>query len=206
LTTSIPQHRKYSDAESFPAGYKSTILELFVKSLERWKDGQILDTGPVCQENIRFFARRMRRHYACDLFRSLHRARSMPPNADTFCKPLDFPPRSFVGIQLWDLVDHLDEDQAKMLVKRCYEMLRPAGLLMLISLEKKPMSAMINTFVVSPNYRVDFRLQQHLELPWYSRHNRALMSLLAEFNVVKSFRYHNGLREFLFNRPDSARG
>jgi hypothetical protein len=205
LTTSTAQPRNYSNTEPFPVGYNSAILELFVESLERWTDVQILDAGPVCQENIMFFARRMSRHYACDMFIRLHRALGKQPKPGNICKHLDYPPRSFDGIQLWDLADHLDDDQAKQLVERSFEMLRSTGLLMLIAFEKPPVVPEINTFVIGRDYRVDLRLQQHLELPWYCRHNRALLSLLAEFNIVKLFRYRNGLREFLFKKPGLIR-
>ncbi len=73
MTTSPAQHPSYSDTQLFPVGYRSTILELFVESLARWSDVRILDAGPVCQENITFFARKIQRHYACDLFSRLHR-------------------------------------------------------------------------------------------------------------------------------------
>jgi hypothetical protein len=205
LTTSTAQRRSYSDAEPFPVGYNSTILEQFVNWIEPWKDAQILDAGPVCQENILFFARRMSRHYACDMFIRLQRALGKQAGTGSFCRHLDYPPRSFDGIQLWDMVDHLDDEQAGQLVARCFEMLRSTGLLMLIALEKEPEPAMINTFVIGRNYRVDLRLQQHLQLPWYCRHNRALISLLDEFDFVKSFRYRSGLREFLFQKPGLIR-
>ena len=205
MTAPTAQHRHYSDTEPLPVGYNSTILELFVESLERWSDVQILDAGPVCQENIMFFARRMSRHYACDMFIRLHRALGNQPKPGNFCKHLDYPPRSFDGIQLWDLIDHLDDDQATQLVGRCFEMLRSTGLLMLIALEKPPVVPEINTFVIGRDYRIDLRLQQHLELPWYCRHNRALMSLLADFEIVKSYRYFNGRREFLFKKPGLLR-
>ena len=205
MTTSPAQHPSYSDTELFPVGYSSTILELFVESLARWNDVQILDAGPVCLENMTFFARKIQRHYACDMFIRLHRSLGQDSKPGNFCQDLDYPPRSFDGIQLWDLVDHLDDDRARQLVGRCLEMLRPTGLLMLIALEKKPEPATINTFVVGRDYRLDLRRQPHLELPWYGRHNRALMSLLAEFETVKSYRYVNGLREFLFKKPGFIR-
>ena len=205
MTTSTARPRSYSDAEPFPVGYNSTILEQFVASLEHWKDVQILDAGPVCQENITFFARRMRRHYACDMFIRLHRALVQQPQPGNFLKHLDYPPRTFDGIQLWDLIDHLDDDQATQLVARCFEMLRLTGLLMLVALEQKPEPATTNTFVVGRNYRLDLRLQPHLALPWFCRHNRAILSLLSEFTIVKTFRYRNGLREFLFKKPGLIR-
>lgn len=205
MANSTAQHPNFSDTGLFPVGYSSTILELFVESLERWNDVQILDAGPVCQENITFFARRVKRHYACDMFIRLHRALGEQPKPGNFCRHLDYAPRSFNGIQLWDLIDHLDDDQAKLLLERCFDMLRATGLLMLITLEKNPEPATINTFVIGRNYRLDLRPQQHLELPWHCRHNRALMSLLAEFSSVRLFRYRNGLREFLFEKPGIVR-
>jgi hypothetical protein len=205
LAASTARHRNYSDAEPFPVGYKSTILGQFIEWIEPWKDAQILDAGPVCQENITFFARRMSRHYACDMFIRLHRALVKQPGFEDICKHLDYPPHSFDGVQLWDLVDHLDDDQAGRLVERCHEMLRDTGLLMLLALEKKPEPADINTFVIGRDYQLGIRLQHHLKLPWYCRHNRALISLLAEFDFVKSFRYRNGLREFLFQKPGLVR-
>ena len=205
MTTSTAQHPGHSGTERPPVGYSSTILEMFIESLAPWNEVQILDAGPVCQENIIFFANRMSRLYACDMFIRLHRALGEQPKPGKFCRHLDYPPRSFNGIQLWDLIDHLDDDQARQLVTRCFEMLRSTGLLMLIALEKEPEPAKINTFVIGRNYRIDLRLQQHLELPWYCRHNRGLLSLLAEFEIVKSYRYYNGLREFLFKKPGFIR-
>ena len=205
MAASTAQHRNLSDTDRFPVGYSSTILELFVESLARWNDVQILDAGPVCQENITFFARRVKKHYSCDMFIRLHRALGEQPEPGNFCKHLDYPPRSFDGIQLWDLIDHLDDDQAKPLLERCFDMLRPAGLLMLITSEEIPEPATINTLVIGRNYRLDLRPQQHLELPWHGRHNRALMSLLAEFTSVRLFRYRNGLRELLLKKPGPVR-
>jgi hypothetical protein len=205
LTTSPAQHPSYSDTELFPVGYSSTILKLFVESLARWNDVRILDAGPVCQENITFFARKIQRHHACDMFVRLHRKLGAQPRPGKLFRDLDYPPGSFDGIQLWDLIDHLDDDQVRRLVTRCFEMLRSTGLLMLIALEKKPEPVSINAFVIGRNYRLNLRRQPHLQLPWYGRHNRALQSLLTEFEIVKSFRYINGLREFLFKKPGLIR-
>ena len=205
MTNSIAQQPAYSDTEPFPVGYSSTILEQFVDSLEGRRDVRTLDAGPVCQENIMFFGRRMSRHYVCDLFLGLQQELAQKHNPPHLFKQLDFPPRSFDGIQLWDLIDHLDDSQVRQLIARCFDMLRATGLLMLIAFEKKPVPAIINAFVADRQYRVDFRQQPHLDLPWYCRHNRAFMSMLAEFDVVKLFRYRNGLREFLFQKPGLVR-
>jgi hypothetical protein len=205
LTTSPAQHSSYSDTEPFPVGYSSTILELFVESLARWNDVQILDAGPVCQENITFFAERMARHHVCDMFSWLKRENDKELRTGDEWKYLDYPERNFDGIQLWDLCDYLKDADMVRLVKLCYKMLRASGLLMLIAFEKKPAASIANTFVIGQGYRVDIRPQPHLELPWKFRHNRALTSLLSHFTIVRSFRYHSGLREFLFKKPKSVR-
>jgi len=205
LTTPIAQHHNYSDAEPFPESYNSTILKSFVETLEGWRDAQILDAGPICQENIMFFARRMRRHYVCDMFLRLQREQIKKPGDRDAFRHLDFAPRSFDGIQLWDLIDHLDDDQVRQLLKQCFAMLRSTGLMMLMAFEEKPAAGRIRTLVIGQDYRLGLRLQPHLTLPWHCRHNRALTSLLAEFQIVKLFRYRNGLRELLFKKPGLIR-
>jgi len=205
LTTSTGPYPVYSANEPASARYNSTVLQFFVETLESWRDAQTLDLGPVCQENILFFAGRMQRHYVCDMFLRLQREPGNKPGGLDAFRHLDYPSRSFDGIQLWDLTDHMDDFQVRRLVKRCFEMLRSTGLLMLIAFEKKPTPDAINTFVIGEDFLLDVREQQHLHLPWYCRHNRAVMSLLADFNIVKSFRYRNGLRELLFEKPGLIR-
>ena len=201
MISSTTRHGKISDAESFPVGYNSTILKEFVDTLESLKDAQTLDLGPVCQENITFFALRMRRHYVCDMFLGLKRESRNDLHPSNGWKHLDYPERNFDGIQLWDLCDRLEDGDVIRLVELCYTMLRTKGLLMLIAFEKKPASSIVNTFVIGQGYRLDIRPQPHLDLPWKFRHNRALTSLLSSFTIVRSFRYHSGIREFLFKKP-----
>ena len=201
MISSTTRHGNISEAESFPVGYNSTILKEFVDTLENLQDAQTLDLGPVCQENITFFALRMGRHYVCDMFLGLKRENRKDLHPSNGWKHLDYPERNFDGIQLWDLCDRLEDGDVIQLVELCYTMLRTKGLLMLIAFEKKPTSSMANTFVIGQGYRLDIRPQPHLELPWKFRHNRALTSLLSSFTIVRSFRYHSGIREFLFKKP-----
>jgi len=205
LISSTTRHRNNSEAESFPIGYKSTILKEFVDSLEGLKDARTLDLGPVCQENITFFALRMGRHYVCDMFLRSKQEKRKGLHPGGGWKPLDYPDRHFDGIQLWDLCDHLEDDDVNRLVELIYSMLKATGLLMLIAFEKKPASSIVNTFVIGQDYQMDIRPQPHLELPWKFRHNRALTSLLSNFTIIRSFRYHSGIREFLFKKPGGFR-
>ena len=205
MISSTTRHGNQLDAESFPVGYKSTILRELVDTLEGLQDAKTLDMGPVCQENITFFALRMGRHYVCDMFLGLKRENRKDLHPSGGWKHLDYPERNFDGIQLWDLCDRLEDKDVIRLVERCYAMLRTTGLLMLLAFEKKPASSIVNTFVIGQGYRLDVRPQPHLELPWKFRHNRALTSLLSNFTIVRSFRYHSGIREFLFKKPGRFR-
>ena len=197
------RHKYNLKTEPPPIGYNSTILKEFVDTLEGLGDAWTLDVGPVCQENITFFGRRMAKHYVCDMFSWLKREMGKENQPSDGWKYLDYPERNFNGIQLWDLCDHLEDRDMIRLMKRCYAMLRGSGLLMLMAFEKKPASSIVNTFVIGKGCRIDIRPQPHLELPWKFRHNRALTSLLSSFTIVKSFRYHSGIREFLLKKPGS---
>ncbi len=201
MATSITQDPADSNAALSPAGYASEILNLFIDPLVRLKDGQMLDIGPVCEENIMFFASRLRRLYVCDMFLRLIREQRVARHSRNVWRHLDYPARFFDGIHLWDLCDHLDDQRVSQLVALCLSMLQPGGLLMLTAFEKPPAHSRVNSFVIQDGYRVSYRFQPHLNLAWHCRHNRALMSLLTGFSIVKSLRYRNGIREILLKKP-----
>jgi len=203
LATSITPDQRDPNVVLNPANYTSEILKLFLDPLARLKDGQMLDVGPVCEENIMFFASRLRRHYVCDMFLRLIREQSFARHSRNVWRHLDYPARFFDGIHLWDLCDHLDDKKVSQLVELCLSMLQPGGLLMLTAFEKPPSSARINSFIIQNGYQISYRVQPHLNLAWHCRHNRALMSMLAGFSIVKSLRYRNGIREILLKKPFS---
>ncbi|MGD9291008.1 MAG: hypothetical protein PVG74_25545 [Desulfobacterales bacterium] len=206
MFSSSTRNENNSVVQSFPAGYNSAILKEFVETLERLEGSQTLDLGPVCQENMMFFAHRMGRHYVCDMFLRLKGEKNKQSNPSNGWKYLDYPEQNFDGIQLWDICDHLEDDEVSRLADSSYKMLKATGLLMMIAYEKKPTSSIGNAFVIGQDFRVDVRPQPHLDLSWKFRHNRALTSLLSNFTIVRSFRYHSGIREFLFKKPGGPRG
>ena len=201
MATSITLNQGDPNAALYPASYTSEILKRFVDSLIRLNNGLLLDMGPVCEENIMFFASRLRRHYVCDMFLRLIREQSVARHSRNVWRHLDYPARFFDGIHLWDLCDHLDDKKVSQLVERCLSILQPGGLLMLVAFEKPPSSARINSFIIQNDYRISYRVQPHLNLAWHCRHNRALMSLLSGFSIVKSLHYRNGIREILLKKP-----
>jgi len=201
LAPSTPADHRDPNAALYPASYTSEILGLFLNPLLGLRDSQMLDMGPVCEENIMFFASRLRRLYVCDMFLRLIREQSFARHSRNAWRHLDYPVRFFDGIHLWDLCDHLDDKKVCQLLELCLSMLQPGGLLLMTAFEKPPSSARVNSFVIQSGYRISFRVQPHLNLAWHCRHNRALISMLNGFSIVKSLRYRNGIREILLKKP-----
>jgi hypothetical protein len=198
LSTSTYQSRKDHTHEPELKDYTSNALRLFVKGLEEMRAGQVLDVGPVCNENINFFAQRVRRLYICDMFIRLDQVKREELPLKKVWRYLDYPPESFDGILLWDLVDRLDDREVGRLKEHCHRMVRKNGMVVAIALSKHEITPVVNTFVIGDNYRLSLRPQFHLDLPLHIRQNRGVLKLLSPFSTVKSFIYRNGIREFLF--------
>lgn len=200
MAVSTEPTQSYSNSERFPADYVSMMLQMYLENLERASMARVLDLGPVCDENIMFFAKRVKRLDVCDMFLRLDRSQRKGLATEKVWKHLDYAPYSFAGIHLWDLIDHLDDNAANRLVELCHGLLKSKGMLMVISFEEHARPSQINSFVIQNDYQLSFRLQTHLNLASYYRNNRALTNMLAAFSSVKSFLYRNGVREFLCKR------
>jgi hypothetical protein len=161
-------------------GYTSNALKLFMEHLDQQPQSRLLDVGPVCQENVRFFASRVSKHYVCDMFIRLDRYIRKGEPVSQIWKELDYHPESFDGILVWELADRLDEQD----VNRCDQ---------IASSETK-------SFVVGQNYRIYLRPQPHLDLPLRGRQNRDVLSMMVPFIPAKSFICRPGFMEFLFQR------
>jgi len=181
-------------------GYTSNALKLFMEHIEHRPERKLLDVGPVCQENIRFFASRVKKLYVCDMFIRLGRCIRKGSPVDQIWEKLDYPPQSFDGILLWELADRLDDPDVKRLVTLCHTLLRPGGMAMVVVLGDQSGSSAANAFVVGQNFRVNLRLQPHLHLPLRSRQNRDVLSMMVPFIPARSFICRPGFMEFLFKR------
>jgi hypothetical protein len=200
LVVSIEPGNDYSNAEHSLDDYTSMVLQMYLETLEQSSAAQLLDVGSVCEENIKFFAQRVKRFHVCDMFLRLNWNQRQDLPAKEVCERFDYEPQSFDGINLWDFIDHLNENEATKLVKHCHALLKPKGMMIVISFEEHSAPSQINSFIVQDRYRLTFRLQPHLDLPCYYRSNRILTDMLSEFASVKSFIYRNGVREFLCKR------
>ena len=200
-----PQPADTLGLEPEHVGSASMVLKQLADKLQRQNADKILDLGPVCQENINFFAGRTKQLYVYDLFAQLNKIQQeKEPSGATIWEEIDFPPESFDCINLWDLLDHLNDTEALEIIRRCHEMVKPYGLVLVTAMEKALHPHNSSLFACGPDFHLTLRALPHIHLPWYYRHNRALMSLLNPFQSVKIFRYHNGIREMLFQRTKQA--
>jgi len=190
----------YSHAGPSLADYTSMMLQMYFETLGRPSIAQVLDVGPVCEENITHFAQRVKRLYVCDMFYRLNQNRRKGLPTEKVWEHLDYAPHIFDGINLWDFMDHLNDDEIGKLVNLCDTLLKPRGMMIVTSFEEPSAPSQIHSFVVKDGCQVIFRLQGHLNLPWYYRSNRIITEMLSEFGTIKSFIYRNGVREFLCKR------
>ena len=200
MNTSGTSLDREADGVAYPADYTSEMLQLYIAKLGQQVQPGIVDLGPVCEENIMFFANRVKRHHVCDLFIRLDRHRRKRLPVSKLWDHLDYPEHCFSGIHLWDFVDHLDDGQVCKLLDLCHLMLKPEGMILLTGFEESAQSSVVFSFVALDNYRLTFRPQHHLDLPLFYRSNREMTALLSRFRLVKSFLYRNGVREFFFQR------
>jgi hypothetical protein len=180
--------------------HTSNLLRLFTERLKRSQNAQLLDLGPVCGENINFFGKRVKRLFVCDMFLRLDLAcrRGLPTS--NVWQHLDYPPLSFDGIMLWGLIDYLDDSEVRKLLDLCSTMLKPSGTLLAVVQGEFTITSTINSYVIGDNFEVYLRPQPHLSLSLRTRHNRALLTIVAPFTPIKSFVSRDGIREILL-RP-----
>jgi len=178
--------------------YTSNALRLFLEGLEQVRESYVLDLGPVCGDNITFFAQRVKRLYLCDIFFHLRRdpREILPPNQ--VWKHLDYPPRNFHGILLWNLIDHLGDQEVGRIAELCHDMVKPGGLVLASLAGKSVVGTVACSFVVKDGFRLNINPKPDMDLPLHVRSNREIFELLSPFTPVKSFLYQNGVREYLF--------
>ena len=191
-----------SNSQSGPhlPGYTSNALRLFLEDLEQVRESQILDVGSICGDNITFFAQRVKRLYLCDMFFHLSRDPRgiLPPNQ--IWKHLDYPPRSFDGILLWNLVDYLNDWQVGRIAALCHDMLKPGGMLLASLAGKSFAGTVACSFVVKDRFRLGINPKPEIDLSLHIRSNREVLKLLSLFTLEKSFLYQNGVREYLLRK------
>ena len=199
-----------SSTKSSPDGFPSetgqtpsisNALQIFLQALDGISEASILDTGPVCGENINFFGRRVKKLYVCDMFLRLDLDHRKGVSPELLWRDLDYEPETFDGILLWDLLNHLEEEHVGPLMEFCRHALKPGGMLMVFLLGQKTALPGIDTFVIDEGFRLYRRPQPHLDLRLFRHKERDLLAELSRFKLLKSFITHEGLKELLFQKP-----
>ena len=198
-TPTVPVY-DYSHAEPSLAVYSSMMFQRYLEILDQNSKAEVLDLGPVCEENIIYFAQRLKRLHVCDMFLRLDLNRRKGLTTKKIWEHLDHTPHSLDGINLWDFIDHLNEKEIGSLVKICRTLLKPKGMITITSFEEQWAPEKIYSFIIQGGCKVIFRLQDHLELPRNYYSNRIITDIFSEFPTVNSFIYRNGVREFLCRR------
>ena len=199
--TSTPD--RLSDEQSLiPILTSITSLALgpFSKSFEQKKDTWVLDAGPICGNNINYFAKHAKKLSVCDMFFHLDQGRRKNFPFKQVLHHMYYPSQSFDGILLWDLIDRLEDSEVIELVKLCYAITKPGSFLVLIAHGEQSKDSSVNAFSIEENLTLCLKPKAHLKLPLKIRTNREMINMLAPFVPLKSFLHHKGLREFLIKR------
>jgi hypothetical protein len=190
--------RRRSCPEPSPLFHVSHVLRAFVEEMEAKPGYEVLDLGPVCGENIHLLSQKAKKLYICDMFFRMDRDQRRGVPSEQAWRHLNYPFRSFDGILLWDLVVRLEDRQAKKLVQRCVDMIRPGGKVAVFALGQAVDPGMVYAFVLEDDFRISLRPQPHLALPLQSLQTRDILDIMKPFKQIRSFMYTNGIREFLF--------
>lgn len=90
MANSNEAHEIDSNAESHLDGYDSMMLQLYIETLAgQDQELQVLDMGPVCEENILYFSQRAKRFYVCDMFLRMNRNRREGKSTNSIWDHLD---------------------------------------------------------------------------------------------------------------------
>jgi hypothetical protein len=171
-----------------------------MESLGRRREAQLLDVGPICDDNINFFAQRVKKLFVCDMFLQFDKARREDIPSTCAWQKLDYPPDNFDGILLWELMDRIDDHDVEKGAELCYRMIKPGGMLVLFVPGDHPVSGGVYSFVIEEYFQLRIRSQPHIQLTSHRRQSRDIITMLAPFTQLRSFIYRNGYKEFLFQR------
>lgn len=180
--------------------FTSNVLPTFVDKVRNYSRAKVLDVGPVCNENINILARLINRFYVCDMYAFMAREKKEKNKSNPWHHRLDYPSGIFDGILLWDLPDRLPNGSAREAGRRCYELLKPGGMVLARAAAETEKNTGVNAFVLQEGFRLSFRHQPHLDFPLHTRNTRDLLGVLAPLKLIQSFLFRNGSREFLLQK------
>lgn len=179
-------------------GFRINSLTLIRPRLERLDRPRILDLGPLSGQTINCLAGEM----GCRV-RVHDLGREAEDRLTEAVTELRVEPEGYHLALLWGLLDHLSPSAVNRLRDKLWEGLVPGGLVVAYFGQHETKEAGIVQYNLTGWDRVWTR-ETEVRTPVRNYPNRAVLNLLAPFTAVSSFILRDGLREFVFSRPQSA--
>ncbi len=185
-------------------------LDQFFQAIRGRPGLDILDLGEVNQSNVSFITDLGHRLYSHDFLRALEEGcqdgdRMSGPSEPEhirrlLAETLDFAPRQFDGILVWDALQCLSRPLLAAMVSRLFEILRPqASLLALFDAGEKPEEVPVYSYRVSAADSM-LLVPKGVRRPAQLFTNRGIEKLFHQFHAVKFFLTRDHLREIIVRR------
>ncbi len=178
-------------------------LQALCQRLQSVDTCDILELGPVRNENLEFWSRFHPSIYIADLRSSL--PLPVVDSEDPECIERDWegllrlpPNRSYDVILAWDLLNYLELPAVASLVGYLRRFCRPGTVLFCLIFDQKQMPNEITVYGIRDESHLKYEIAG-LEMCVCPRHQpRALGLVMTPFNTSESFRLKNGIVEYLF--------
>ncbi len=209
-----PKAAPGSPAFSPHATRASNSLKDFLWHLNGIGKGTLLDLGPVYQSTVTFFGERGFRVYTEDLLTGWkrylkeqdERDLALEPTAERPSRPqiateflktsLDYKPRSFDAVLVWDLLDYLEDDMMRQSAERLGSLLRDGGVILAFFHSKRP--ERFQRFRVFDETTLEVVPAPPVAPMGRILQNREMMDLFSRFHTSKTYLGRDQLREALF--------
>jgi hypothetical protein len=179
-------------------------LQVLLQQLKPERSYSILDLGTAHGRNIEFFSRFAGKISVEDLHSTLASFDFLSPE-DGFSYEAVFeyllPYRKnsrFDVILAWDLLNYLERDEFKHLIRHLSKFCRPGSLLLALICTSKHMPDRPTRFLVADEQTLEYRNDSTVlrTCPLYQQSD--LKNLMPSFRVCNSFILRNGMKEYLF--------
>ena len=186
--------------QAVPAGPPSlglNTLALFVDRIRANQDPTILDLGPVSNHNLNYLAGEL--GLKVQVY-DLHREAG--GDLRSAVERLTPPSRTFHGVLVWDLIDYLEEKQARSLVGKLGRAVKPGGAVQALFGQGSDSTVRLKQYLIESKTALRVR-ETSLSAPRRTWPNREIQELFNGFETLHSFIHNTGLREFILRRPQA---
>jgi hypothetical protein len=197
------------------SGRFSNGLKEFLWQIDDIGKGNLLDLGAVSQSTVTYFIERNFKVYTEDLLaawgafleQDRKRAMSLPDGVEPDTSPaaraerfltsnLRYPADSFDAVLLWDLLDYMDREAAKIFLPRITSMMREGGAILAIFHTRPP--EQFHRYRVRDGLNLELVPAPNLVQPRHVYQNREIQELFEKFRTSKTFVGRDQLREGVF--------